>query len=80
MAGVTTIKISTEIRERLGHLKEYDRETFNEVLNKILYALNMCKKDPEKAKRFLENIDRRIRKKGIMKKRMKLGVKSGKGD
>lgn len=77
MAGVTTIKISTEIRERLGKLKEYDRETFNEVLSKILYALNMCKKDPEKAKRFLENIDRRIRKKGIMKKRMKL---DGKGD
>jgi len=75
MAGVTTIKISTEIRERLGKLKEYDRETFNEVLNKILYALNMCRKDPEKAKRFLENIDRRIRKKSIMKKRMRLDLK-----
>jgi len=81
MAGVTTIKISTEIRERLGKLKEYDRETFNEVLNKILYALNMCRKDPEKAKRFLENIDRRIRKKGIMKKRMKLdSLKGQKGN
>ena len=75
MAGVTTIKISTEIRERLGKLKEYDRETFNEVLNKILYALNMCRKDPEKAKRFLENIDRRIRKKGIMRKKMKMDYK-----
>ena len=76
MNGVTTIKISSEIRERLGKLKEYERETFNEVLNKILYALNMCKKDPEKAKKFLENIDRRIRKKDIMRKRMKMDSKN----
>ena len=75
MAGVTTIKISTEIRERLGKLKEYDRETFNEVLNKILYVLSICRKDPEKAKKVLENIDRRIRKKGIMKKRMRIDSK-----
>lgn len=72
MAGITTIKISTDIKERLGKLKEYERETFNEVLNKILYALNVCRKDPEKAKRFLENIDRRIRKKDIIRKRMKI--------
>ena len=78
MVEITTIKISREIRERLGKLKEYDRETFNEVLNKILYALNVCKKDPEKAKRFLENIDRRIRKKGIIKKRMRLVAKNEK--
>lgn len=75
MARITTIKISSEIRERLGKLKEYERETFNEVLNKILYALNICRKDPEKAKKFLENIDRRIRKKEIIKKRMKMDSK-----
>jgi hypothetical protein len=75
MTEITTIKISSEIKERLGKLKEYDRETFNEVLNKILYALNVCRKDPEKAKRFLENIDRRIRKKSIIKKRMKMVLK-----
>jgi hypothetical protein len=75
MANITTIKISTEIKDRLGKLKEYERETYNEVLNKILYALNVCRKDPEKAKRFLENIDRRIRKKSIMKKRMKTDFK-----
>lgn len=69
---VTTIKLSREIRERLGKFKEYERETFNEVLNKILYILNVCRKDPEKAKRILENIDRRIRKRGIMAKRMKI--------
>ncbi len=76
MPGITTIKLSSETKERLEKLKEYERETFNEVLDKILYALNICRKDPEKARKFLENIDRRIRKKQIMKKRMKSGGKN----
>ena len=75
MPGITTIKISSETKERLGKLKEYERETFNEVLNKILYVLNVCRKDPEKSKRVLENIDRRIKKKDLIKKRMKLSGK-----
>lgn len=69
---ITTIKISIEIKERLGKLKEFERETFNEVLAKIFYALNLCRKNPEKAKRFLENIDRRIKKREIMKKKIKV--------
>jgi hypothetical protein len=72
MADITTVKISTETRERLSRLKEYERETFDEVLNKVLYVLNVCRKDPEKAKRFLENIDRRIKKKVLMKKSLRL--------
>ncbi len=76
MAEITTIKLSSETKERLEKLKEYDRETYNEVLNKILYALNICRKDSEKARKFLENIDRRIRKKQVMKKRMKMESKN----
>ncbi|MEK6860027.1 MAG: hypothetical protein AABX54_04400 [Nanoarchaeota archaeon] len=72
MSKVTTIKISTETRQRLEKLKEYDRETYNDVLNKIFYVLNICKKEPEKAQRILSNIDKRIRRKDIIKKKMKL--------
>ena len=75
MPDITTIKISTETKGRLDKLKEYERETYNEVLNKIFYVLNICKKDPEKAKKFLENIDRRIRKKDIIRKKMKMESK-----
>lgn len=76
MEKITTIKISTEIRERLGKLKEYERETFNDVLNKVFYVLNTCKKDPEKSKKLLLNIDRRIKKRIVMNKRMKIIDKS----
>ncbi|MBR9704724.1 hypothetical protein GOV12_04885 [Candidatus Pacearchaeota archaeon] len=71
MVGVTTVKISTATRERLGKLKEYERETFDEVLNKVLYVLNVCRKDSEKAKKFLESIDRKIKKREIMNKTLK---------
>lgn len=71
MPKISTIKLSTETKERLLKLKEHGRETFDEVLNKILYILNVCKKEPEKAKKILENIDKRIKRIQIFKKRIK---------
>lgn len=73
MNEITTIKISKETRERLVKLKEYERETFNDILNKMFYVLNTCKKSPEKAQKILNNIDKRRKKREIMKKRMKMG-------
>ncbi|MDP2925175.1 MAG: hypothetical protein Q8N99_02270 [Nanoarchaeota archaeon] len=71
MTKITTIKITSETRERLNKLKEYERETFNEVINKIFYVLNTLKKNPEKAQRVLLNIDRRIKRKDIINKKIK---------
>jgi len=71
MNEITTIKITKETRERLNKLKEYERETFNDVVNKIFYVLNICKKSPEKSQKILNNIDKRIKRRQIMKKRMK---------
>lgn len=71
MNEITTIKISKDTRERLIKLKEHERETFNDILNKMFYVLNICKKSPEKAQKILNNIDKRIKRREIMKKRMK---------
>lgn len=73
MNEITTIKITKDTRERLNKLKEYERETFNDILNKMFYVLNTCKKTPEKAQKILNNIDKRIKKRQIMNKRMKMG-------
>ena len=64
MDEITTIKISKETKSRLSKLKEYDRETFDEVLKKILFILNTCRKDPEKSREILEKIDNMIKRKG----------------
>lgn len=70
MPSITTIKISTETKERLDHIKEYDRETYNELVNKLFYIVNACRKEPLKAQKILENLDKRIKRKIIMKKKI----------
>ena len=62
MVKITTIKVQEETKLRLNKLKEYDLESYEQVLRKILYILNMCRKTPEKAKRFLEKIDINIKR------------------
>ncbi|MBS3093020.1 hypothetical protein J4456_00380 [Candidatus Pacearchaeota archaeon] len=54
---ITTVKIYRETKERLDKLKEYKRETYDDVLRKILFILNFLKKDPDKAQKILNKID-----------------------
>lgn len=74
MSEVTTIKIVKETKLRLDKFKEYKKESYEEVLRKILNILNICRKDPEKAKEILEHIDivikrkRQVRPKRVMKR------------
>ena len=75
MVKITTIKISTETKERLDRIKEYDRETYNELINKMFYIINTCKTDPEKAQKILENLDKRIKRKIIIKKKISKQLK-----
>jgi hypothetical protein len=62
MREITTVKISTETKDRLNKLKEYSKESYDEILKKILFVLNTCRKNPEKAQRMLFGIDSRIKK------------------
>jgi len=56
MTKVTTIKIQEETKKRLDKLKEHKKESYEEVLRKMLYILNTCRKNPEKAKSILRKI------------------------
>ena len=63
MKPITTIKLQKETKSRLDKFKEHDRETYDEILKKILFILNTIRKTPEKASGILRNIDRNIRRK-----------------
>lgn len=63
MKEITTIKIHKGTKTRLDRLKEHKRETYEEVLRKILYILNTSKKNPEKAQMIFNKIDSVIKKK-----------------
>jgi len=63
MKNITTIKIHKGTKERLDRLKEYPRETYEEVLRKVLFIMNLSKKNPEKAQMAFKKIDRVISRK-----------------
>lgn len=61
--SITTIKLQIETKERLERLKEHKRETYDEVIRKVLYILNQIRKDPLSANRVLNKIDKNIKRK-----------------
>ena len=61
--NITTVKIFKQTKLRLDRLKEHERETYEQVLRKILFILNLSKKNPERAQRMFNKIDRAIKRK-----------------
>ncbi len=55
---ITTIKLSRKTKDRLEKLRAYKRESYEEILQKILEILNMCRAEPEKARAVLGSVDR----------------------
>ncbi|MBT6689812.1 hypothetical protein HN903_00615 [archaeon] len=53
---ITTIKLLEETKFRIEKLREHKRESYDDILRKILYILNTARDSPEKAKRILEKI------------------------
>ena len=53
----TTIKIAKKTKARLDTLKEYKRESYEEIVEKILEVLNTCRASPAKARDKLIQID-----------------------
>lgn len=53
---ITTIKLLDETKSRLEKLREHKRESYDDILRKILYVLNVARDEPDKAKRVLERI------------------------
>jgi len=56
----TTIKITRKTKQRLDNLKEYKRESYEDVIIKILHILNQIRKDPISGNRLLGKIDGNI--------------------
>jgi hypothetical protein len=56
VSKITTIKLLEETKFRIEKLREHKRESYNDILRKILYILNVARDEPEKARRILERI------------------------
>lgn len=62
---ITTIKLNKETKLRLDHFKEFGRESYDELMKKILYILNILRSNPEAASGILKNIDLKLKRKQV---------------
>jgi len=60
---ITTIKIHKQTKARLDRLKEHERETYEQVLRKVLHILNLSRTNPEKATKLFKKLDLIIKNK-----------------
>jgi len=70
MANITTIKLEKETKSRLDKLKEHEKESYNQVIKKILYILNLIRRDPLLGNNVLDNIDKQIKRKQTYNKQI----------
>ncbi len=55
---ITTIKLKKKTKVRLDKLKIHKRESYEDVIQKMLEILNICRLNPSKAKEKLTEIDK----------------------
>jgi len=54
---ITTVKLLAETKKRLEKLREHKRETYDDIIRKMLYVLSIVKIEPDKAREILDKID-----------------------
>lgn len=55
---ITTVKLSNPTKSRIDHLKLYPRETYDEIIQRLLNILNITMKSPEAARNRLIALDK----------------------
>ena len=59
---ITTIKLNRKTKERIEKLRVHKRESYDDIMQRVLGILNVCVRDPETARERLVGIER-LRKK-----------------
>ena len=57
MTSITTIKVYQKTKVNLDRFKEHRKESYDEILKKLLYILELIEKDPALGKRLLDEIE-----------------------
>ena len=62
--GVTTIKVSLETKHELDKFREYKRESYDDLIRKLIYIVKKVKTEPELSREAviaIEEARKRIR-------------------
>ncbi len=57
MSGYTTVLLHKETKERLSGMKEYAKESYDEVINKLITLVNLMKEEGKLNDRTLKDIE-----------------------
>ena len=57
MSRLTTIQLEKSTKNKLEKLKEYKRETYDELVNKLIEISEFVNAEPELKEEFLEEIE-----------------------
>lgn len=74
MENLTSIQINRTTREKLLKFKDYGRETYDEILNKMIKIMEALDKQPELKEEIIEEVEEARREikegKGISTKQL----------
>ena len=57
MTELTTIQITKKTKDRLEKIKSYRRETYDELVNKLIGVLEIVESEPELKAEVIEEMD-----------------------
>ena len=65
MRDITTIKLSKDTKGRIEKLRLYNRESYEDIVKRMLEILNLCVKNPERAKLQLIKLHKKKKQRGV---------------
>jgi len=58
---ITTIKLNKKTKQRLEKLRTHKKDSYDEIVQRMLSILNTCRIDPDKAQSKLKAIERQVK-------------------
>lgn len=62
---ITTIKIQNQTKERLDKLRVHKKDSYDEIVQRLLGILNVCRRDPDVAQENLIKLENLAKKNGV---------------
>lgn len=63
---ITTIKIQKGTKERIDKLRAHKRDSYDEIVQRMLGILNVCRRDPAQAQQTLEKLESLAKKNKVI--------------
>ena len=63
---ITTIKMQNQTKERLNKLRVHPKDSYDEIVKRMLGILNVCRRDPDQAQETLEKLENLAKKNKVI--------------